>query len=43
MHINRPEYVCINRLVQFTYDEFVDQNDVHFLDIKITSNGTTIF
>ena len=29
--------------IQFTYEEFVDQNDVHFLDIKITSNGTTIF
>ena len=29
--------------IQFTYKEFVDLNDVHFLDIKITSNGTTIF
>ena len=24
------------------YEEFVDHNDIHFLDIKITPNGTTI-
>ena len=29
--------------IQFTNEEFVDNNDVHFLDIKITFNGTTIF
>ena len=29
--------------IQFTHEEFVDNNDVHFLDIKITSSGTTIF
>ena len=28
--------------IQFTLDYFPD-NDVHFLDIKITSDGTTIF
>ena len=28
--------------IQFTYELFIDNNDVHFLDIKITSTGTTI-
>ena len=23
--------------IQFTYEEFIDKNDVHFLDIKLTS------
>ena len=29
--------------IQFTQEEYVDNNDVHFLDIKITSSCTTIF
>ena len=29
--------------IQFTYDEFIDNNDVHFLDIKINSTGSTIY
>ena len=29
--------------IQFTHEEFIDKNDVHFLDIKFTSDGTTIF
>ena len=29
--------------IQFTYEEFVDHNDVHFLDIKFDSQGTTIY
>ena len=29
--------------IQFTHEEFVVNNDVHFLDIRITSSGTTIF
>ena len=29
--------------IQFTHEEFVDNNDVHFLDIKITLSGTTVF
>ncbi len=30
-------------LIKFTHEEFTDNNDVHFLDIKITSTGTTIY
>ena len=26
--------------IQFTHEEFVDKSDVHFLDIKLTSDGT---
>ncbi len=29
--------------IQFTYEEFVDHNDVHFLDIKLDPQGTTIY
>ena len=29
--------------IQFTHEEFTDNNDVHFLDIKITPTGTTIY
>ena len=29
--------------IQFTCEEFVDNNNVHFLDIKINSFGTTIY
>ena len=29
--------------IQFTHEEFVDKNDAHFLDIKITPSRTTIF
>ena len=29
--------------IQFTHEEFVDHNGVHFLDIKITPNGITVF
>ena len=29
--------------IQFTHEQFVDNNEVHFLDIKLTSNGTSIF
>ena len=29
--------------IQFTHEEFIDNNEVHFLDIKLTSNGTSIF
>jgi hypothetical protein len=29
--------------IQFTHEEFVDNNEVHFLDIKLTSNCTSIF
>ena len=29
--------------IQFTCEEFVDSNDVHFLDIKINSQGITIY
>ena len=29
--------------IQFTHEHFVDNNEVHFLDIKLTSNGTSIF
>ena len=29
--------------IQFTHEEFVDKNEVHFLDIKLTSNSTSIF
>ena len=29
--------------IQFTYEEFVNHNDVHFLDIKFDSQGTTIY
>ena len=29
--------------IQFKYEEFVDHNDVHFLDIKFDSQGTTIY
>ena len=29
--------------IQFTSEEFVDSNDVHFLDIKIDPQGTTIY
>lgn len=29
--------------IQFTHEQFVDNNKVHFLDIKLTSNGTSIF
>jgi hypothetical protein len=29
--------------IQFTHEEFVDNNEVTFLDIKLTSNGTSIF
>ena len=27
--------------IQFTFEEFVDHNDVHFLDIKLDPQGTT--
>ena len=29
--------------IQFTCEEFIDNNDIHFLDIKINSQGTTIY
>ena len=29
--------------IQFTVEEFVDHNDVHFLDIKLDQQGTTIY
>ncbi len=29
--------------IQFTHEEFIDNNEVHFLDIKLTSNGISIF
>ena len=31
--------------IQFTHEEFIDNNDheVHFLDIKLTSDGTSVF
>ena len=29
--------------IQFTFEEFVDHNDVHFLDIKLNPQGTTIY
>ena len=29
--------------IQFTHEEFADNNDVYFLDIKITQTGTTIY
>ena len=28
--------------IKFTHEEFTDNNDIRFLDIKITSTGTTI-
>ena len=40
-------YLILNKLnsyqpdIQFTHEEFIDKNDVHFLDIKLTSHGTT--
>ena len=29
--------------IQVIHEEFKDKNDVHFLDIKLTSDGATIF
>ncbi len=29
--------------IQFTHEEFIDNNDIHFLDIKISSSGTSIY
>jgi hypothetical protein len=29
--------------IQFTHEEFTDNNDIHFLDIKISSSGTSIY
>ena len=29
--------------IQFMHEEFIDNNEVHFLDIKLMSNGTSIF
>ena len=29
--------------IQFTHEEFIDNNEVHFLDIKLTSDGTSVF
>ena len=29
--------------IQFTHEEFIDKNYVHFLDVKLASDGTTIF
>ena len=26
--------------IQFTHEEFVDKSDFHFLDIKLTADGT---
>jgi hypothetical protein len=28
--------------IKFTHEEFTDDNDIHFLDIKISSSGTSI-
>ncbi len=29
--------------IQFTHEEFIDNDDIHFLDIKISSSGTSIY
>ena len=29
--------------LQFTIDSFTDDQDIHFLDIKITPNGTSVY
>ena len=29
--------------IQFTHEEFTDNNNIHFLDIKISSSGTSIY
>ena len=29
--------------IQFTHEEFTDNKDIHFLDIKISSSGTSIY
>ena len=33
---------CFHIQLQFTIDSFTDDQDIHFLDIKITPNGTSV-
>jgi hypothetical protein len=35
--------IIFQKQIKFTHEQFIDNNDVHFLDIKMTPSGTTIY